>query len=121
MTAEELLAALRGRGLQVEAAGGLLRVGPADLLTDADRDTIRAYRPALIAAVRRDGGDGGHGSLAAPLPGPGRAYFALLPGGLAVRRPAGSCLPDGATFWCYPGAARWTPVPLPATGLARGG
>jgi hypothetical protein len=136
MTADEVVADLRDRGLWVEAVGHTLRVGPADRLTDADRAGIRRHKPALLAVLtgagRTTGGDGGHGghagsrpgSAGEDLPAAGRSYYALLPNGLAVLRPPGSDLPPGAAYWCYPGAAEWTPRPAPepcSTALARGG
>jgi hypothetical protein len=128
MTAADVLADLRTRGFRFEAVGGRLRVGPACLLTDADRDTIRRHKPALLALAGGDSGDGGHPDPAAAgggdnLPVVDRAYYALLPNGLAVPRPSGTRLPAEAIYWCYPGADRWTPVPpvvTRATGLARG-
>jgi hypothetical protein len=135
MTADEVAESLYDRGLWVEAVNGALRVGPADLLTDADREAIRRHKPALLAVLTAGhgrGGDGGHGGHAGPRPGSasvdlpaaGRSYYALLPSGLAVLRPPGSDLPDDAGYWCYPGVSSWTRRPAPApgpTGLARGG
>lgn len=127
MTAADLLAGLRARGLTVEPAGGRVRVGPADRLTDADRAAVRRLKPALLAALGGggDGGDGGHPPPdPAGRPDPSRAYFALLSKGRAVPRSAGADLPADATYWCYPGADRWTPAGTAAGGptdLARDG
>ena len=115
MTAADLLAGLRARGLTTVAACGRVRVGPADRLTEADRAAVRRLKGELLAALGGDGGDGGHPPPDPPAaarlgPAPGRGYFALLPTGRAVPRPPAADLPADATHWCYPGAVRWTPV-----------
>lgn len=52
MTAETLLADLQGRGITVAPNGDKLRVEPSALLTDADRDAIRTFKPELMARLR---------------------------------------------------------------------
>jgi hypothetical protein len=47
--AVELLLALERRGLDVRFDGDGLTVGPRTLLTDQDRDAIRAHKQSLIA------------------------------------------------------------------------
>ena len=52
MTASELIAALRERGLRVSVTkAGKLRVEPKARLTDADRAHIRDHTAALLAAL----------------------------------------------------------------------
>ncbi|WP_310461065.1 hypothetical protein [Sphaerotilus sp.] len=52
--AAELLSELSGRGVSVTAGTeGRLLVAPADVLTDTDRDQIRANKPALLELLRR--------------------------------------------------------------------
>jgi hypothetical protein len=57
VTAESLLASLRGRGLRVQRVGPALHVSPRAALTDADRAALREHlvdlRALLGAAVVR--------------------------------------------------------------------
>jgi hypothetical protein len=46
---------LEARGFHLRAVDDLLTVGPRDLLTDADRDLIRRWKPHLLAIVAYDG------------------------------------------------------------------
>ena len=43
---------LEGRGCTVTVEGDVLRVGNRAALTDADRDAIRRWKPALLALTR---------------------------------------------------------------------
>ena len=43
--------ALEERGLHMGVLDDLLTVGPRELLTDADRDLIRRWKPHLLAIV----------------------------------------------------------------------
>lgn len=54
MTAAELLRDLRGRGFQIDAAGGRLLVSPASLLTDHQRGQIKLHVCALLALAEAD-------------------------------------------------------------------
>jgi hypothetical protein len=49
------LAGLDRRGVRVWADGGRVLVRPADRLTDRDRETIRAQKPALLRVLRGGG------------------------------------------------------------------
>lgn len=51
MTAHELLADLKARGVVLEPKGDTLRVAPQAALTDELRQTIRANKPALLALL----------------------------------------------------------------------
>ena len=51
MGAADLLAALQAAGLTVEADDDRLVVAPAEMLTDALRELIRAAKPALMATL----------------------------------------------------------------------
>jgi len=52
VTASELLADLRARGVVVEARGDRLRLdAPAGVLTDELRDVVRAHKPRLLALL----------------------------------------------------------------------
>lgn len=53
MTAEDLLATLRERGLIVAADGDALTVRPRELLTDELRAAIRAHKRDLLAELPR--------------------------------------------------------------------
>lgn len=46
-----LLLDFEGRGITIHRSGDCLTVGPSDRLTDADRATIRAYKPHLLALL----------------------------------------------------------------------
>ena len=54
MTAAALLDTLRGRGLEIRAAGGRLEVRPAGRLTPAERGAIRSHLSELLALVTWD-------------------------------------------------------------------
>jgi hypothetical protein len=49
--AADLLQHLRAAGIRIVAEGALLRVTPADRLTDGTRDAIRAHKPDLLALL----------------------------------------------------------------------
>lgn len=51
MTAAELLADLRNRGFQIDAAGGKLLVHPGSRLTSTDRAAIQRCVVALLAEL----------------------------------------------------------------------
>jgi len=51
MNAEALLVDLSGRGIRLTPDGDELVVEPASKLTDADRDLIRQYKPALLPVL----------------------------------------------------------------------
>jgi hypothetical protein len=61
VSAAELLAALRTRGVEVRAAGDRLRFRPVTAVTADDLTALRAHKPALLAlladleALERDG------------------------------------------------------------------
>ena len=46
-----LVAELRAAGLTLSAHGGKLKVGPADLLTDELRQSIRGHRAGIVALL----------------------------------------------------------------------
>lgn len=52
MNLDALLMDFRRRGLRVWPEGGKLVVAPAELLTDDDRETIRRYKPDLLALLK---------------------------------------------------------------------
>jgi hypothetical protein len=85
MTPTALLAHLRAHAYQVVVEGEVLRVGPADRLTEELRTAIRVHKAALVAL------------LTAPPADP----FAALRADLAAGRLAGLSvihLPDGSSI-----------------------
>ncbi|HMF96094.1 MAG TPA: hypothetical protein VKE96_17445 [Vicinamibacterales bacterium] len=42
---------LESRGLHMRADGDMVVIGPKELLTDADRDAIRTWKPHLLALL----------------------------------------------------------------------
>jgi hypothetical protein len=54
MTATNLLTKLRDAGLRVAADGDSLAVGPRELLTDEQREAIRANKSALLAELEQE-------------------------------------------------------------------
>jgi hypothetical protein len=51
VTPPEMLAGLRARGIELATAGDRLRVRPAGMLTEADREVLMAMKPALLALL----------------------------------------------------------------------
>jgi hypothetical protein len=51
VSALELVAALRDRGIMLSAVGGRLEVRPASALTDRDRDALRSHAADLLAVL----------------------------------------------------------------------
>jgi hypothetical protein len=45
---------LEAKGLHLGVDGDMLLVGPRELLTDADRDLIRRWKPHLLALLAYD-------------------------------------------------------------------
>jgi hypothetical protein len=54
MTPSELLINLRSRGIRVTPSGGYLVIEPSELLTDTDRDALRAAKPQLLEMLAED-------------------------------------------------------------------
>jgi len=52
VTAAALLADLRAQGIRLEADGDRLRYHPADRMTAADVEALRAHKPGLLALLR---------------------------------------------------------------------
>lgn len=52
MTAAELLASIEARGVRVAPRGESLAVAPAGVLQDAEREALRARKPAILALLR---------------------------------------------------------------------
>jgi len=50
-TPAALVDALRGRGVTLAAINGRIKVTPAGMLSDAERDAIREHKPALLALL----------------------------------------------------------------------
>jgi hypothetical protein len=53
MDAAELVNRLRARGARLEVDGETLVVSPRSVLTEADRQAIRAMKPAILALLTR--------------------------------------------------------------------
>jgi hypothetical protein len=51
VTPPEMLASLRARGIELATAGDRLRVRPAGMLTEADREVLMAMKPVLLALL----------------------------------------------------------------------
>lgn len=51
MTAQSLLQTITSRGASIRVVGDRLRIKPDNVLTDADRASIRALKPELLAAL----------------------------------------------------------------------
>ena len=54
MTADQIITDLRARGVQLIADGSWLRCRPRSRLTEADLDTLREIKPAVLARLREE-------------------------------------------------------------------
>lgn len=88
VTAIDLLAYLRRRGLAVRSEAGRVLAGPSRLLSPADRESIGRHKPALLAL------------LAGPEPRPSSVQYLRRSDGRAVG-------PADADLYTWPGADGW--------------
>jgi hypothetical protein len=55
MTPADLLTDLIGRGIEVQANGDKLRIGPQDRLTPVDLDQLRQHKAVILGLLRSEG------------------------------------------------------------------